>query len=142
MCCPQNAKPPVVFRELSKKRGASPFPIISPEPSNQNTVKRLVIRVFDRLRGARMRYRENIPLAIMSVISLAVLFVFGISEMATRAAARHDGCGGSQQAAISPAWSLPSFGLADLSADRASGWSGRAPVSGQATGRHESGMYK
>jgi hypothetical protein len=63
-----------------------------------------------------MRYRENIPLAIMSVISLAVLLVFGISEMATRATARqHDGCGGSQQAAISPAWSLPSFGLTDLS---------------------------
>jgi hypothetical protein len=56
-----------------------------------------------------MRNRENIPLAIMSIISLAVLFVFGISEMATRATA------GSQQAAISPAWSFPSFGLTDLS---------------------------
>jgi hypothetical protein len=50
-----------------------------------------------------MRYRENIPLAVMCIISLAVLLIFGISEMAMRATPRqHDGCGASQQAAISP----------------------------------------
>jgi hypothetical protein len=32
-----------------------------------------------------VRYRENIPLAGMSVISLAILFVFGVSEAAMRA---------------------------------------------------------
>jgi hypothetical protein len=40
-----------------------------------------------------LRCRENIPLAIMSVISLAVLFVFGFSEMAMLGT-QHDGCGG------------------------------------------------
>jgi hypothetical protein len=63
-----------------------------------------------------MRYRENIPLAIMSVISLGVLFLFGISEMEMRATPlHHDGCGGSQQAAVSPAWLLRSFEPTDLS---------------------------
>jgi hypothetical protein len=32
-----------------------------------------------------VRYRENIPLTVMSVISLAVLLLFGISEIAMRA---------------------------------------------------------
>jgi hypothetical protein len=66
--------------------------------------------------GGEVRHRENIPLAIMTVISLAVLFVFGISEMEMRATPRqHGSCGGSQQVAISTAWPLPSFGLMDLS---------------------------
>jgi hypothetical protein len=55
--------------------------------------------------GELLRCRENIPLAVMSVISLAVLFVFGFSQMAMRATPRQlDGCGGSQQAAISNEW--------------------------------------
>jgi len=59
-----------------------------------------------------MRYRENIPLAVMSLISVAVLFLFAVSEMEMRAAPRqHDSCGGSQQTAISPAWPLLSSGL-------------------------------
>jgi ATP-dependent DNA ligase len=53
----------------------------------------------------------------MSIISLAVLLLFGISEMAMRATPRqHDGCGGSRQAAISPEWPLPPFAPTDLSA--------------------------
>jgi hypothetical protein len=45
--------------------------------------------------------RENIPLAVMSAVSVAVLFVFGFSEMAMRDVQRQlDGCGGSRQAAI------------------------------------------
>ena len=49
-----------------------------------------------------MRYRENIPLAVMGVISLAILFLFGVAEVAMRDAQRqHDSCGGSRQAAIS-----------------------------------------
>jgi hypothetical protein len=41
----------------------------------------------------------------MSVISLAVLFVFGFSEMAMLGTPQqHDGCGGSQQVAISNGW--------------------------------------
>ena len=49
-----------------------------------------------------MRYRENIPLAVMSVISLAILFLFGVAEVAMRdTQQQHDSCGGSRQAAIS-----------------------------------------
>jgi hypothetical protein len=49
-----------------------------------------------------MRYRENIPLAVMSVISLGILFLFGVAEVAMRDTQRqHDSCGGSRQAAIS-----------------------------------------
>ena len=48
-----------------------------------------------------LRCRENIPVAVMSVISLAVLFVFGLSEMAMWGT-QHDGC--SQQTAISNGW--------------------------------------
>jgi hypothetical protein len=89
--------------------------LILPALSNQNSVGRLIGSVFGSM-GGEMRYRENIPLAVMSAISLAVLFLFGISEMAMRATPRqHDDCGGSQQAAISLAWLLPTFGLTDLS---------------------------
>jgi hypothetical protein len=52
--------------------------------------------------GAEVRYRENFPLAVMSVISLAILFLFGVAEVAMRDTQRqHDICGGSRQAAIS-----------------------------------------
>jgi hypothetical protein len=41
----------------------------------------------------------------MSIVSLAVLFVFGLSEMAMRAAPQQvDGYQGSQRAAISNGW--------------------------------------
>jgi hypothetical protein len=47
--------------------------------------------------------RKNIPLAVMSLVSLAVLFVFGFSEMEMRDVQRQlDGCGGSRHAAIRP----------------------------------------
>jgi hypothetical protein len=50
-----------------------------------------------------VRYRENIPLAVMSLISVAVLFLFAFSEMEMRATLRHHAvCGGLQQTAISP----------------------------------------
>jgi hypothetical protein len=49
---------------------------------------------------AKVRYRENIPLAVMSVISLAILLVFGASETALRSAPQQDGgCGWSDQVA-------------------------------------------
>jgi hypothetical protein len=55
--------------------------------------------------GLQMRYRENIPLAVMSVISVAVLFIFGISEMEMRATQRqHNSCSSSQETAIARAW--------------------------------------
>jgi hypothetical protein len=44
------------------------------------------VDAIDRWEGELLRRRENIPLAVMSVVSLAVLFVFGFSEMAMRAA--------------------------------------------------------
>jgi hypothetical protein len=46
-----------------------------------------------------MRYRENIPLAVMSVISLAILLVFGASETAVRATPQDGGCGWSGEVA-------------------------------------------
>jgi hypothetical protein len=83
--------------------------------SNQMRVKRLLSKRI-RSTGGEVRYRENIPLAVMGVISLAVLFVFGVSEMEMRATPRqHDRCGGSHLAAISPAWLLRSFEPTDLS---------------------------
>jgi hypothetical protein len=65
----------------------------------------LSVGVSDWWEAELLRCRENIPLAVMSVISLAVLFVFGFSEMAMRDVQRQlDGCGGSQQAAIPIGW--------------------------------------
>jgi hypothetical protein len=79
--------------------------------SNQRQVKSLISRVFDLFWGREVRYRENIPLAVMSLISLAVLFLFAISEMEMRATPRyHDVCGGSQQTAISPDGCFPHSG--------------------------------
>jgi hypothetical protein len=47
-----------------------------------------------------VRYRENIPLAVMSVISLAILLVFGTSEAALHNVPQQDGgCGWSEQIA-------------------------------------------
>ena len=47
-----------------------------------------------------MRYRENIPLAVMSVISLAILLVFGVSQAALHNMPQQDGgCGWSDQVA-------------------------------------------
>ena len=61
--------------------------------------------VFDWWEGELLRCRENIPLAVMGVISLAVLFIFGVSEMAMRATPRQlDSCGLSQQASIPIGW--------------------------------------
>jgi hypothetical protein len=94
----------------------TPWRIISREGSNQDRVNRHLdwVRL---LGGGEVRCRENIPLAVMCVISLAILFVFGVSEATMRDMPRqHDGCGGPQQVAISPAWPLPSSGLTDLSA--------------------------
>jgi hypothetical protein len=49
--------------------------------------------------------RKNIPLAVMSLVSLAVLFVFGFSEMEMRDVQRQlDGCRGSPQTAIPIGW--------------------------------------
>jgi hypothetical protein len=54
------------------------------------------------LGGGEVRYRQNIPLAVMSVISLAILCLFGVAEVAMRDTQRQDdSCGGSRQAAIS-----------------------------------------
>ncbi len=48
-----------------------------------------------------MRLRENIPLAVMSVISLAILLVFGASETALRSTAQQNGgCGTPEQVAV------------------------------------------
>jgi hypothetical protein len=47
---------------------------------------------------AKVRYRENIPLAVMSVISLAILLIFGASEAALHDMPQQDGgCGWSDQ---------------------------------------------
>jgi hypothetical protein len=55
--------------------------------------------------GELLRFRENISLAIISLVSLAVLFVFGFSQMEIRDVQRQlDSCGGSQQAAIPIGW--------------------------------------
>jgi hypothetical protein len=63
------------------------------------------VGVSDRWEGELLQCRENIPLAVMSLVSLAVLFVFGFSEMEMRYVQRQlDGCGGSQQAAIPIGW--------------------------------------
>jgi hypothetical protein len=52
------------------------------------------------LTGGEGRYRENIPLAVMSVISLAILLVFGTSEAALHNVPQQDGgCGWSEQIA-------------------------------------------
>jgi hypothetical protein len=49
---------------------------------------------------AKVAYRENIPLAVMSVISLAILLVFGASETALRSMPQQDGsCAWSEQVA-------------------------------------------
>jgi hypothetical protein len=56
-----------------------------------------------------LRYRENIPLAVMSVVSLAVLLVFGFSETTLRATPRQlNGCGGSYETVVAPL--SPRFG--------------------------------
>jgi hypothetical protein len=50
---------------------------------------------------AKVRYRENIPLAVMCVISLAILVVFGASEAALRSMPEQDGgCSWSEQIAV------------------------------------------
>jgi hypothetical protein len=52
---------------------------------------------------AKVRYRENIPLAVMSVISLAILLVFGASETALRSMPQQDGgCGWSDEVGAAP----------------------------------------
>jgi hypothetical protein len=87
-----------------------PWRIIFPELSNQDRVDHRSGSAFD-LSGGEARYRENIPLAVMSVISLAILFLFGVAEVAMRDTQRQrDSCGGSRQAAISSelARTLPS----------------------------------
>jgi hypothetical protein len=102
--------------------------------------------------GDEMPSRENIPLAVMNVVSAAILLVFAFSAKAMLEAPRqHDGCGWSQNASIAPAWraetipktswnpafppSPPSRPLArvgctksSISADGAPGRGGHAPV--------------
>ena len=47
-----------------------------------------------------MWYRENIPLAVMTVASAAILFFFAVSESALPSSPlQHDGCGWSEDAA-------------------------------------------
>jgi hypothetical protein len=49
--------------------------------------------------------RENIPLAVMSAVSAAILLVFAVSESAMPGSSRQlDGCYGSEDAVIAPAW--------------------------------------
>jgi hypothetical protein len=49
--------------------------------------------------------RENIPLAVMSAASAAILLFFAVSESAMPGSPRQlDGCGGSEDAVIAPAW--------------------------------------
>jgi hypothetical protein len=49
--------------------------------------------------------RENIPLAVMSAASAAILLFFAVSESAMPGSPRQlGGCGGSEDAAIAPAW--------------------------------------
>jgi hypothetical protein len=77
-----------------------PWRIIFPELLNQDRVDHRLAQWI--CWGAEVRYRENIPLAVMSVISLAILFFFGVAEVAMRDTQRqHDSCGGSRRAAIS-----------------------------------------
>ena len=69
--------------------------------SNQNRIDRRSGSASIYL-GGEVRYRQNIPLAVMSVISLAILCLFGVAEVAMRDTQRQRyGCGGSRQAAIS-----------------------------------------
>jgi hypothetical protein len=58
------------------------------EVLNQNGGSSDILNVdaIDRWEGELLRCRENIALAVMSAVSLAVLFVFVLSEMAMRAA--------------------------------------------------------
>lgn len=48
--------------------------------------------------------RENIPLAVMTAASAAILFFFAISEGAVSSPRQHDGCGWLEDTAVSPAW--------------------------------------
>jgi hypothetical protein len=54
-----------------------------------------------------MLCRENIPLAVMSAFSAAILLFVAFSESAMRPAPwQHDGCGWSTDTVIAPAWHL------------------------------------
>ena len=78
------------------------------ELSNPNGVERLSSKSVRSVWGAKLRYRENIPLAVMSVVSLAILFVFGLSEMTLRGTPRQlNGCGGTVVAPPSPSSGTP-----------------------------------
>jgi hypothetical protein len=101
------------------------------------------VGVSDCWEGELLQCRENIPLAVMSVISLAVLFVFGFSEMAMRDVQRQlYGRGGSQQAAIAIGWTgdasfpraLSSPAFAPSLPNRVSGPAGRTKSSMTVTG--------
>jgi hypothetical protein len=50
--------------------------------------------------GKTMRFRENLPMAVMTAVSAAILTFFVYSD-ATR---QLDGCGRSEEAAIGPIW--------------------------------------
>ena len=90
-----------MLRDTEPHRLWIPWIIVFPELSNQNRVDHRSGGAFDLLGGV-VRYRENIPLAVMSVISVAILCLFGVAEVAMRDTQRqHDSCGGSRQAAIS-----------------------------------------
>jgi hypothetical protein len=104
--CGGAGKPPMATQD-SQDRPAGHTENYFPEPSNQNWVSSVCISmgVFVWWEGELLGCRENIPLAVMGIISLAVLFIFGVSEMAMRATPRlHNGCGVSQQAAIPIGW--------------------------------------
>jgi hypothetical protein len=76
--------------------------LLNPNGGSSDTLN---VGVSDWWEGELLWSRENIPLAIMGVVSLAVLFVFGLSEMMMRDVQPHlNGCSGSQQAATPIGW--------------------------------------
>jgi hypothetical protein len=59
--------------------------------------------------GGTMRSGQNIPLAVMSVVSAAILLAFALSSAMRSPRQQQIGCGSSENTAIAPAW--PRAGL-------------------------------
>jgi hypothetical protein len=93
---------PLIWQESAFAVDSSSGGIVEPEVGSSVSFS---VGVSDWWEGPLLQCRENIPLAVMSLVSLAVLFVFGFSEMEMRDVQRQlDGCGGSQKAAIPIGW--------------------------------------